>query len=121
MPTKGEHVAQAEHNRAFWVSYDLNSTPYLDWVVIGLFYESVHWIEAYLDTQGEHSGGHPDRLRNIKKHSVDIGAIRSDYEMLKIESENARYQCYKHKSMDISTDLIPILDDIKNTIKKVFV
>ncbi|MBA7679279.1 hypothetical protein ES703_87568 [subsurface metagenome] len=121
MPTKDEHKGQAEHNRAFWESYNLDSTPYLDWVVIGLFYESVHWIEAYLDTKGEHSGGHPDRLRHIRRYGADIGTIRNDYEVLKIESENARYLCYKHNSTEISGDLIPVLDNIKSTIEKVLV
>jgi len=121
MPTKDEHKGQAEHNRAFWESYNLDSTPYLDWVVIGLFYESVHWIEAYLDTRGEHSGGHPDRLRHIRRYRADIGTIRNDYEVLKTESENARYLCHKHNSTEISGDLIPVLDNIKSTIEKVLV
>ncbi len=121
MPNKDEHMGQSEHNRAFWESYDLNSTSYLDWVVAGIFYESVHWIEAYLDTKGEHSGGHPDRLRNMKKYKSDIGTIRSDYEVLRIESENARYLCHKYNPTEISKDLIPVLDNIKNTIEKVIV
>lgn len=121
MPKKDEHTDQAEHNRAFWESYNLDSTPYLDWVVIGIFYESVHWIEAYLDTKGEHSGGHPDRLRNIKRYRADIGEIRSDYEVLRTESVNARYLCHKHNSTEISGDLIPVLDNIKSTIEKVLV
>lgn len=121
MPKKDEHLAQAEHNRAFWESCDLDSTPYVDWVVIGLFYESLHWIEAYLDTQGDHSGDHGDRLRHIRRYRADIGTIRSDYELLKTESENARYRCHKHNSTEISGDLIPLLDNIKSTIEKVLV
>ena len=121
MPKKDEHTDQAEHNRAFWESYELDSTPYLDWVVIGIFYESVHWIEAYLDTKGEHSGGHPVRLQSIRRYRADIGTIRSDYEVLKTESENARYQCHKHSSNEISEDMIPVLDNIKSTINSVLV
>jgi hypothetical protein len=121
MPSKEEHKEQAEHNRAFWESYDLDSTSYLDWVVTGIYYESVHWIEAYLDTKGEHSGGHPIRLQYIKRYRSDIGTIRSDYEVLKVESENARYLCHKYNSDGISNDIVPLLENIKSTIKSVLV
>lgn len=117
MPSKDEHVTQAEHNRNFWSSYDLTSTDFVDWVVTGLFYECIHWIEAYLGIQGEHSGGHPDRLKAIKRHSADIGTIRTDYELLKTESENARYSCYKHQAADIENDILPVLEAIKAKIQ----
>ena len=117
MPSKDDHIKQAEHNRSFWTDFDLSTTKYFDWVVTGLFYEGLHWIEAYLDTKEEHSGIHPDRLRNIKKYKTDIGIIRTDYELLKVESENARYKCYKHNESDISTDLLPLLEKIKGTVQ----
>ena len=117
MPDKTEHLNQARHNHDFWTSYDPSTTPYVDWVVTGLFYESVHLIEAYLSVYGEHSGGHPDRLRSIRRHRNEIGSIRQDYELLKTESENARYQCFKHQPTDITNDLIPVLDSIKSTIE----
>ncbi len=117
MPSKDDHVTQAEHNRSFWSSYDLVSTDFIDWVVTGLFYESIHWVEAYLDLHSEHSGGHPDRLRSFRRHRTDIGTIRSDYEFLKTESENARYTCYKHEATDVENDMIPVLESIKTTIQ----
>ena len=117
MPSRDEHITQAEHNRSFWNSYDLDATLFPDWVVTGLFYECVHWIEAYLSTQGEHSGGHPERLRGIRRHSSQIGGIRADYELLKTESENMRYQCYKHKPAEIRNELIPTLDVIRSKIQ----
>jgi hypothetical protein len=117
MPTKHEHTTQAKHNRAFWSSYNVRSTQFLDWVVTGIFYEGVHWVEAYLDINGEHSGDHKQRLINMRRYSSDMRAIIRDFDILKQESENARYSCYKFSPNDISNDLVPIIDKIKNHIQ----
>lgn len=117
MPTKIEHITQAEHNRDFWSSYNLSSTPFLDWVVIGIFYEGVHWVEAYLDTKREHSGDHSQRLSNIRRYSA---AVARDIEILKHESVNARYRCHHYIPTDISNDLMPIVDNIKTHIQSLF-
>ena len=113
MPTKDEHVAQAEHNRRFWSSSDLDSTPFLDWVVTGVFYEGVHWVEAFLATQCHHSDNHANRLFGMRRNKAQLGAISEDLEILKQDSENARYRCYKHALNDVRSDLIPIADKIK--------
>jgi len=119
MPTITEHIAQAEHNRDFWVSYDIDSTQFLDWVVTGIFYEGVHWIEAYLDTNGEHSLNHKQRLLSMRRYS-DIRHIAGDLDTLKQESENARYRCHHYSSTDISNDLIPVINNIKNHVQNLF-
>lgn len=111
------HLAQADHNRRFWSSFDLNSTPFVDWVVAGIFYEGVHWVEAFLSTRGEHSYDHKERLAAMKRNGTEMGPITADLEILKHESENARYRCYKHKPQDISRDLIPLVDNIKKHIR----
>lgn len=113
MPVKDEHIAQAQHNRTFWSGFDLDSTPFLDWVVTGIFYEGVHWVEAFLATQSHHSDDHRQRLSAMRRNATQLGAIPTELEVLKQESENARYRCYKHTSNDIYQDLIPIADKIK--------
>jgi len=120
MPTKIEHITQAEHNRDFWSSYNLSSTPFLDWVVTGIFYEGVHWVEAYLDTKREHSVDHKQRLSNMRRYSSAVGPIARDIEILKQESENARYRCHHYIPTDISNDLMPIVDKIKTHIQSLF-
>ena len=50
MANKDEHLSQALHNRDFWSSFDLDTAAFNDWVVTGIFYEGVHWVEAYLAT-----------------------------------------------------------------------
>ncbi len=116
MPAKDEHTAQADHNRGFWGSFDLSSTTFLDWVVTGIFYEGAHWVEAFLETRGEHSDDHRERLRAMRRNT-ELAPITVDLETLKQESENARYRCYKHTPNQVKNDLIPIVDNIKNHIQ----
>lgn len=117
MSTKDEHVSQAEHNRAFWDGLSPSTTTFRDWVVVGIFYEAVHWIEAFLDTKGEHSDVHSNRMTAMRRHRTDVGSLRPDYELLKQESENARYRCHMHTSNEISNDLVPLVDGIKSHIR----
>lgn len=120
MPTRAEHIAQADHDRDFWTSLPLDSTPFLDWVVTGIFYEGVHRVEAFLSTRGEHSESHSHRLLALLRNRVEMGPIIDDIETLKQESENARYKCHKYTKTEISNDLIPIADKIKNHVEGVF-
>ena len=117
MPGKDEHVAQARHNRDFWSALELPSTPYLDWVVAGLFCEANHWAEALLATRGEHSGDHRERLFAMRRNRGDFGAIAGDLDVLKQESESARYRCYKHAPADVSGDLIPVIERIRGHVE----
>jgi uncharacterized protein (UPF0332 family) len=113
MPTKAEHIAQARHNRSFWASFPLDSTPFPDWVVNGIFYEGVHWAEAFLSTRGEHSDTHGQRLAALQRNKTEMGQIIADLDILKQESENARYRCYRHTPTDITNDLVPVIDEIR--------
>lgn len=115
MPAKDEHIKNAQHNRLFWKSHDLDSTPFHDWVVTGIFYEAVHWVEAYLATKGDHPTTHGQRNSAISRHG-ELDSIVLDYDILKAESENARYACYKHTSDDIRNDLIPLVVNVEGYI-----
>ena len=117
MPKKEQHLVQADHNRDFWSGYDLDSTPFLDWVVTGIFYEGVHRVEAFLDTQGEHSDDHRQRLLTMSRYPARVEPIATDLEILKHESENARYRCYKYNPENITKDLVPVIDKIKTHIQ----
>jgi len=113
MPQKDEHVSWATHDRNFWVSIDLDNTPFTDWAVTGMFYESLHWVEAFLDTKGLNSSDHRKRLRNMVLYNSDLGTIQADYDLLKKDSETARYDCYKHTAEE-ARQLIPLVDNIKD-------
>ena len=120
MPSKEEHINQAEHNRKFWNSYDLDSTPFLDWVVTGIFYEGIHWVEAFLATLGHNSATHQQQLRAVSQPSAaPVAPISADLVALKYESENARYGCYKHSADDVRNDLIPTINKIRDHVHSI--
>lgn len=120
MPGQNEHTMQAQHNRSFWSSFNLSTTPFIDWVVTGIFYEGIHWVEAFLSTRGEHPNTHGQRLLAMLRNNIEMAPIQADLEILKVESENARYRCYKHTSNEVSTEIIPLIDKIKCHTQSIF-
>jgi hypothetical protein len=118
MPQKDEHIDWAIHDRNFWTSIDLDNTPFTDWAVIGMFYESLHWVEAFLDTKGYHSGNHPERLRNMLLFASDLGVIQADYNTLKQDSEDCRYECSIIHTAEEARQFIPLVDHIKSHISQ---
>ncbi len=118
MPTKDEHIDWAGHDRNFWSSIDLDNTPFTDWAVTGMFYESLHWVEAFLDTKGYNSGRHPDRLKNMQLFTSDLRAIQADYEVLKQDSEACRYKCSQIHTAQEARQFIPLVDHVRDHISK---
>lgn len=118
MPTKEQHIVQAQHNRDFWSNYDLDSTTFRDWVVNGIFYEAVHWTEAVLSKRNEHSDNHSERLNSVRRYP-ETQPIAVDLEQLKQDSENARYRCYGYTADEIRKDLITALDRINRRIHNI--
>jgi len=117
MPQKDEHIDWAIHNRDFWASIDLDSSPFTDWAVIGMFYESLHWVEAFLDTKGYHSQKHVERKTNMMSYKSELRPIWNNYIKLETDSRNARYECYKHTAKE-ARQLIPLVDKIKDHISQ---
>ena len=116
MPKKDEHIDWAKHDRDFWTSIDLDNTPFTDWAVTGMFYESVHWVEAFLATKNHHSSTHTERKTNIVSYNSELRPIWGDYIQLQRDSRNARYRCYQHTADQVRRDLIPRIDRIKDYI-----
>ena len=116
MPQKDEHVNWAIHDREFWTNIDLDNSPYTDWALTGMFYESLHWVEAFLATKGHHGGDHKARRWfMLSLYRSDLRAIYVDYDKLKQDSERGRYECYKHTAEE-ARQLIPLVDNIKSHI-----
>ena len=119
MPLREPHEEQANHNNQFWNSLLKRKHSFPDWAVAGMFYEAVHWIEAYLATQSLHSSGHGQRSQTMSQ----IPALQQDphlvgdYGVLRTESENARYWCYRHTPQQIVSGLIPLISRLKQTIQ----
>jgi len=118
MPQKNEHVNWATHDRDFWTSIDLDNSPYTDWALTGMFYESLHWVEAFLATKRHHCGDHKAmRWAMLKLYPSDLRAIYDDYDTLKQDSEKGRYDCYKHTAEE-ARQHIPLVDNIRNHISQ---
>ena len=117
MPTRQAHINQAEHNHGFWRQFDLTNTPYTDWIVVGMFYEAVHWIEAYLAVKSIHSGGHYQRQVSIAAEPslANEPHLAGDYGVLRTESEAARYRAQRYTAGEIQNDLVPICDRLRET------
>ena len=124
MPRKDEHELQAVHNHEFINTFDIGRSSYLDWVVTAMFYESVHWIEAYLAGQGLHSSNHHQRAATMQQIDAlrDDPDLTKDYGTLRTDSENARYWCYRHTSEEVSSEevssqLVPRIGRVRTTMK----
>lgn len=119
MPTRQEHIDQAEHNRSFWSQFELDTTQFLDWVVVGMFYEAAHWIEAYLAQSNTHSSNHYERGVSLASfpNLVKTPDLAADYGVLRTESEAARYWGQKFTAEQIQNDLIPLADNVRQTIQ----
>ena len=91
MASKKDNKKKPRHNEQFYSSFDLDTTPFLDWVVNGIFYSALHYLDSYLASKGRHPGDHKERIRLIW---AEPGLGRSFFRLyrpLKDESEAGRY------------------------------
>lgn len=119
MPAEQTHIDQAEHNHEFWNSLVVATTPFRDWIVVGMFYESVHWIEAYLARLNHHSRSHHERETKVSQTPPLAGDANlvGDYGVLRTESENARYWNYHHTAEQVNNDLRPVIQRLRTTLQ----
>lgn len=97
MPSTDQHLTQARHNEMFRQS--LNGTSFADWIVTGIFYSAIHYIEAFLATKNLHPKNHAYRDNDVGIHMS--GSFR-DYRHLKYKSERARYYCQTISLSDVN-------------------
>ena len=117
MPTAGQHREQAEHNKAFVQSFNLETSPYLDWVVTGVFYTALHLIEWFLKTRG-FTGRRDHHLRDAYiTRTSELRSIYFHYIELKFQSEAGRYECATFSPDVLRQDLLPRLAQIETHIK----
>lgn len=100
MPTQQQHLAQAKHNEDFINSFDLQTTPYLDRVVNGIYYAALHYVESYLALQGKHPRS--DRYRDEMFPQLgDLRPIYADFRTLRDYSRGARYDIQKFSATEV--------------------
>lgn len=117
MPTADQHKRQAEHNKAFIQSFDLDTSPYLDWVVTAIFYTALHLVEWFLKSKGL-TGRRDHQLRDayIARMS-ELRRLYADYTELKFQSEASRYECASFTPEFLKNDLLPRLARLETHIK----
>ena len=118
MPTKKEHIEKARYNEQFFSFFDINTTPFWDWVVNGIFYSALHYVDSYLAVNGENPGKHRERIRLIQGDPNLGQLIFFHYMSLKDDSEGGRYNMKVFLSDEITNDILPSLNSIKTHLKK---
>jgi len=93
MPLLDEHLDKASHNEQFYGQFDIDTTAFLDWVVTGLFYCALHYIDAYLATKDIHPKKHagPNSRNDSVEHMPEFHSIWPQYRALYDDSRDARY------------------------------
>jgi uncharacterized protein (UPF0332 family) len=116
VPTTPEHLARARQNLRFAESFDLKTTPYLDWVVTAYFYAALHLVDALLwEKDRLHPELHEHR-RDYVRQKWYMRAISFEYRSLKDHSEDARYRLITMTSAKIEKTVIPLYKVIESHI-----
>jgi uncharacterized protein (UPF0332 family) len=113
VPTESQHRKQAQQNLAFAKSFDLITTPYIDWVVTAYFYAALHLVDALLARKENiHPEKHEIRRGYVRDKSYLCG-IKTEYFTLKDRSEDARYRMITtYTSTKVNNEIIPLYDEI---------
>ncbi len=96
MPSEAQHIAKAEHNERFFIAISEGFQPsygqYHDWVVTGMFYSALHYVDAYLArVWGIHPETHGNRIRSAHRIS-QLRPMLNYYTALSSGSIEARYR-----------------------------
>ncbi len=118
MPTKEAHLWQARHNEDFCLSFDIEKTPYRDWVVAAIFYTALHLINAYFSaTKGSPPKTHNERDNWVQK-APELSKIWLDYQDLKKFRRDASYEMRQFSAQEVEKDILPLLNTIKEDLRK---
>jgi uncharacterized protein (UPF0332 family) len=116
VPSTNEHLERSRRNVRFAESFDLETTPYLDWVVTAYFYAALHLVDALLAQKNNlHPATH--QMRSEKVRTLDyLKGIKTEYRDLKEHSENARYNLHLFTSQTVNGEVIPLYRAIEKHI-----
>ena len=119
MSNRKDHIDKARHNERFFSSFDIDTTPFLDWVVNGIFYSALQYLDCYLANQNKHPGNHSVRNSEIRADPVGLGrSFFKQYMHLKDDSEEGRYNMRVFVPDEVRNDILPLLSKIKTHLKK---
>lgn len=117
MPNRIAHLKKAQHNESFYLSFDVEKTPYKDWIVAGVFYTALHFIDSYFALKNRHPFAHGMRDDWVRD-DWRLSKIWLDYRDLKEYRQKASYKVYEFSVQEIKNDIFPLLDSIKDYLQK---
>lgn len=85
------------------------------WAITALFYAAVHWVRSYLVARHQRHVEAHEAMRQVWRDFPEMARIRSEYELLKKESEQFRYYLVEFSPDDFSK-LKTKLDKIRATL-----
>lgn len=104
MATEEIHLRQAKHNEQFLDTFDLATTPYLDWVVTVIFYAALHYIRALA---ARHHFANVSSYADMDRIFSRVPVFRRqpdvyvDYRQLKDDSRAARYDARQFSPREV--------------------
>ena len=118
MPTTPEHLARAKQNLEFAKSFDLDTTPYLDWVATAYFYAALHLVDTLIwHIERADPEDHSARHTYLRRWYL-IG-ISVEYRDLKDLSEDARYRLTTFSKPKIENRIVPLYNEIERHVMQV--
>lgn len=109
MPTFEEHRQKCDTAKSAQLALQTaDSSEHADWIVITVFYQALHWVDAFFALYDYHPTAHgmsydeeggvtdPGRNEAIRKHR-DLSPIRHSYFNLYDASIDARYEPETYK------------------------
>ncbi|HEY1730727.1 MAG TPA: hypothetical protein VGG15_03215 [Terriglobales bacterium] len=112
MPTTHEHLARAKQNFEFANSFDLDTTPYLDWVATAYFYAALHLVDALIwHIENADPEDHSARHTYLRKWY--LSGISTEYRSLKHLSEDARYRLFTFSKPKVLEKIVPLYNEIQ--------
>ena len=92
MSDKEGHLQKAAHNLSYAKTFNLNQTKYLDWAAVAIFYTAMHYVDAFLATEGYREfENHGERNKKVEEL---LDPISHFYLPLYEAARNARYKPY---------------------------
>ncbi len=103
MATKDEHLRKAEHNERFVAQFEIGSTPFLDWVITGIFYAALHYIRALAAQSSIAISSYAEMDKLFDRHGLlkRNRDVFYDYRQLKDDSRAARYDVKQFKANEV--------------------
>lgn len=110
MASKAQHLQKAEHNESFFGQFPVATTPFIDWVVTGIFYAALHYLRAVASKYGFTNVSSYADMDQLFAQLVPLrrrADIWTDYRHLKDDSRDARYEMRRfqtHEVLDLQSN-----------------